>query len=140
MTDVWIDGPPILVPEPNEVRDITYCDQESADDPRFAYAEDTFNPPPGTWAPDCGHEACVADDTACADTGHYWDCAVAKCRHGVAHTTCDFEGGHPGDHSYALPATPNARLVPYSAPKLQVVLIQVVSPLPAAAAAPGGGL
>lgn len=106
--------------------DIVYCAAEAADDPRFAYAEDTFNPPPGTWAPDCGHPACIEDDAKDADVGHSWDCAVAECRYGIAHSTCDFEAGHDGDHSYARPPTPEARLVPYEAPTLNVVLIRVM--------------
>jgi hypothetical protein len=112
------------------MRGFDFCDAEAQDDPRFAYAESTFNPPLGTWAPDCGHAACVADDQDCVTyggpNGHDWDCPVAVCRWDTARATCDLSDGHYGDHSYALPATPEARLVPYEAPRLQVVLIQVM--------------
>lgn len=106
----------------------TYCDREVADDPRYQYTEPTFNPAPGTWAPDCGHPACVADDEAHAEVGHDWDCAIAECRWNAARGTCDFEAGHAGDHSYALPSTPEARLVPYETPAIEVVLIRIVPP------------
>lgn len=93
-----------------EDMDITYCDAEAQDDPRFAYAEDTFSPPAGTWAPDCGHAACVADDAECVTYGgrnwHEWDCPVATCRWDTARATCYFTVGHTGDHSYALRMLP----------------------------------
>ena len=89
--------------------DIVYCEAEAQDDPRFRYTESTFDPPPGTWAPDCGHEACVADDRRCTDGSagwHDWDCPVATCRWDTARKTCDFPKGHAGDHSYALRELP----------------------------------
>ena len=81
-----------------------YCDYEAADDPRFAYTEDTFAPPPGTWAPDCGHPACLADEQACPNF-HDWDCPVATCRWDTARRCCELPKGHEGDHDYALSQT-----------------------------------
>jgi hypothetical protein len=110
--------------------DIDYCDAEAQADPRYQYAEATFNPAPGTWAPDCGHPACVADDDVCVTygpgAGHEWDCPVATCRLDTASAACGFAPGHDGDHSWALPPTPEARLVPYEAPRIEAILIQVV--------------
>ncbi len=84
--------------------DTTYCDAYASEDPRFDYGNwDTFAPPPGTWAPDCGHEACVEDESRCPGF-HDWDCPVATCRWNAARTGCDFPANHSGDHSYALPA------------------------------------
>ena len=110
--------------------DIDWCEAYAEDDPRYQYGESTFAPAPGTWAPDCGHPACLADDRGegCLGGGgcHYWDCPVAACRWDTARSGCDLPASHDGDHSYALPATPEARLVPYEAPEMQVVVIQVV--------------
>ena len=88
--------------------DTTDCDAYAAEDSRFDYGNwDTFSPPPGTWAPDCGHAACVADDLDCVtyggDNGHDWGCPVAACRWDAARAGCEFVIGHAGDHSYALP-------------------------------------
>lgn len=81
------------------------CDAERHDDPRFAYAESTFDPPPGTWAPDCGHPACIEDDRHCpsGDGFHDWDCPVAECRWNTARNVCDLEAGHEGEHRFDLP-------------------------------------
>lgn len=80
---------------------IDFCESEAADDPRFAYTEPTFAPPPGTWAPECGHPACVAD--MCPGY-HDWDCPVAECRWNAARAGCELASGHEGEHSYAMPA------------------------------------
>ena len=84
------------------------CDQVASDDPRFAYGEDTFAPPPGTWAPDCGHPRCLEDDQDCVtyggQNGHEWGCPVAECRWDAARASCELATGHSGDHSYALPS------------------------------------
>lgn len=86
------------------------CPAERADDPRFDYAGDTFNPPPGTWAPDCGHPACIEDARNCpsGDGWHGWDCPVAVCRWNAARDCCDLEADHDGEHRFQLPA-PSAR-------------------------------
>lgn len=71
-------------------------------DPRFDYAEDTFAPPPGTWAPDCGHAACAEDERACTAEGgcHDWDCPVATCRWDTAGAMCVLDEGHAGEHRF----------------------------------------
>ena len=68
-------------------------------DPRFDYGEDTFGPPAGTWAPDCGHAACVEDERACTDC-HDWGCPVARCRWDTAHAMCELDEGHDGEHRF----------------------------------------
>jgi hypothetical protein len=78
-------------------------------DPRFEYTNwDTFAPPPGTWAPDCGHAACVEDDKHCpsGDGFHTYDCPVAVCRWDTARATCDLDDGHDGGHRWYVPEPP----------------------------------
>ena len=69
-------------------------------DPRFDYGTDTFDPPSGTWAPECGHAACIEDDARCQD-GHGWDCPVAYCRVATATAVCDLERGHRSAHLFS---------------------------------------
>ena len=68
-------------------------------DPRFDFGANTFAPPSGVWAPECGHAACVEDDARCTK-GHGWDCPVAACRVAVASAGCDLEAGHDGPHMF----------------------------------------
>lgn len=85
---------------------IDFCDAYAGDDPRYDYANwDTFAPAPGTWAPDCGHPACVEDDRACANF-HDYDCPVAVCRWDAARAHCDLPRHATGEHSYALRMLP----------------------------------
>lgn len=75
-------------------------------DPRFEYPNwDTFAPPPGTWAPDCGHATCVEDARNCPEPSgfHDWDCPVATCRLSTANATCDLDAGHEGEHHWYIP-------------------------------------
>ena len=80
------------------------CDAiRRAADPRFDYPNwDTFAPPPGTWAPDCGHAACIEDDRHCpsGDGFHTYDCPVAVCRLAAANNTCDLNAEHEGAHQF----------------------------------------
>ncbi len=80
----------------------TPCDENRQDDPRFAYGESTFDPAPGTWAPECGHAACIEDDER-HPTFHGWDCPVAECRWNTARDACQGDAGHAGEHVFALP-------------------------------------
>lgn len=87
------------------------CHAERQDDPRWDVAADTFDPPPGTWAPDCGHAACVEDAAQCPGGGgwHDWECPVAACRYEASRDTCSLEAGHEGEHRFRLPAVSGPR-------------------------------
>ncbi len=88
-----------------------YCDLPREDsEPRWNWREDTFDPPPGVWSPECGHAVCIAEDAlhvetdnreCTSPTGSGWDCPLGECRWNTVHAACDLPAGHDGQHQYA---------------------------------------
>jgi len=77
-------------------------------DTRYDYGSDTFDDSAPLWSPNCQHDACVAEERlheqgTCSerfDGPTAVECPQIECRFATAHSMCDLDQGHNGEHRF----------------------------------------